>query len=400
MVVWKKLCSISNSICTGLNPRQNFKLNNESSIHYYVTVKEITSNRVEFSNSTDKISEEARQIINKRSNLEPGDILFSGIGTIGKVAYVDFPTYNWDCSESVFLIKPQNEIIKGKFLYYILLSDVVKKQYFKGASGAIMKGVRKSTLEGIQIPIPSLEEQKRIVGILDTFTDSIENLKQQIVQRRKQYEHYRDQLLDLEGKEGVAIKSLGELFTFKNGLNKGKEFFGKGKPIIMFTNVLYSRFIDKSMVKSKVDISDNELERINAQVGDVFFTRTSETREDVGYASVLIDDIENCTFAGFLIRARPTTQLILPKYCKYCFSTPQIRDSIVSKSSFTTRASLTGGGLSTVRIPIPPLSEQQRIVSILDTFEASISNLEAQLEQRQKQYEYYRNKLLSFEEEQ
>ena len=287
------------------------------------------------------------------------------------------------------------DVLSNKFLFYWMLSqkDLIGSFY----RGAGIKHPSMMSVLNMQIPIPSLEEQKRIVGILDTFTDYIEKLKQQIDQRRKQYEHYRDQLLDLEGKEGVEMKTLGELFTFKNGLNKGKEFFGKGKPIIMFTNVFNSRSIISSMVQSKVEITDDELKRINAEVGDVFFTRTSETREDVGYASVLLEDIKDCTFAGFLIRARPTTSLLLPKYCKYCFSTPKIRASIVSNCSFTTRASLTGGGLSKVAIFIPPLPEQQRIVSILDTFEASISNLEAQLAQRQKQYEYYRNQLLTFE---
>lgn len=195
------------------------------------------------------------------------------------------------------------------------------------------------------------------------------------------------------------MKKLGEVFSFKNGLNKGKEFFGKGKPIIMFTNVFNSRFITKAMIKSRVDISEQELERINAQIGDVFFTRTSETKEDVGYASVLVEDMEECTFAGFLIRARPITHKMLPQYCKYCFSTPKVRNAIVSKSSFTTRASLTGSGLGEVIIPLPPLSTQSRIVSILDTFEQSISNLEEQLAMREKQYEYYRNQLLTFEGE-
>ena len=165
----------------------------------------------------------------------------------------------------------------------------------------------------------------------------------------------------------------------------------------MFSNVFNSRHIDSTMIKSRVEISDNELERINAKLGDVFFTRTSETKEDVGYASVLVEDVGDCTFAGFLIRARPITNDLIPEYCKYCFSTQKIRNAIVNNSSFTTRASLTGGGLSSISFPLPPLSEQQRIVSILDTFEASIANLEAQLKQRQKQYEYYRNKLLTFD---
>lgn len=314
----------------------------------------------------------------------------------GSGAYAGFISY-WNQPifvSDAFTVDP-TKILKHKYLFHWLKK--YQERIYATQKGAGVPHVHGKDIANFEIPIPSLSEQQRIVEQLDTFTSSIENLKEQIVQRRKQYEYYRDQLLDLEGKEGVEMKTLRDLFTFKNGLNKGKEYFGKGKPIIMFTNVFNSRSIDASMIKSRVDISDDELERINAKVGDVFFTRTSETREDVGYASVLIQDVENCTFAGFLIRARPTTKLLLPGYCKYCFSTTTIRKAIVNNSSFTTRASLTGGGLGNVILPIPSLSEQQRIVSILDTFEASINNLEQQLAQREKQYEYCRNKLLTFE---
>lgn len=245
-----------------------------------------------------------------------------------------------------------------------------------------------------QIPVPSLEEQNRIVGILDTFTDSIENLKQQIVQRRKQYEYYRDQLLDLEGKE---TKLIGDLFEFKNGLNKEKKYFGQGNPIVNYTDVYHNNKLTSSILKGRVTLEDKEIERYRVFRGDVFFTRTSETPEEIGYAAVLIDNIEDCTFSGFLLRARPITNLLLPEYCGYCFSAYKVRKEIIKLSTYTTRALTNGKSLSKIRIPVPPLSEQQRIVSILDTFEASISNLEAQLEQRQKQYEYYRNQLLTFE---
>lgn len=169
MVDWKPLHTIVKSVSTGLNPRKNFILNEEGATLYYVTVKEIATNRILFSDSTDRITEKAKQVINNRSKLREGDILFSGIGTIGKVAYVDIPTNNWDCSESVFLIKPNDTVIRGKYLSYILASDIAKKQYERGSSGAIMKGVRKATLESLQIPVPPLSEQQRIVGILDTF---------------------------------------------------------------------------------------------------------------------------------------------------------------------------------------------------------------------------------------
>ena len=312
------------------------------------------------------------------------------ISSIGNVGSVFFREANFTPIIRLKVVIPK-ESLDTKYLYYSLLD-----YKFVGTNSSL-SSMKAADIKRIEVPIPSLSEQNRIVGILDTFTSSIENLKQQIAERRKQYEYYRDQLHDLEGKEGVEMMKMGDLFTFKNGLNKGKEYFGKGKPIIMFTNVFQSCYINKSMITSKVDITEKELERINARVGDVFFTRTSETQEDVGYASVLIEDIEGCTFAGFLIRARPITDKLLPKYCKYCFLTSKMRNAIVSKSSFTTRASLTGSGLSDIVIYVPSRYEQSRIVSILDTFEASIQNLEDQLSQREKQYEYYRNKLLTFE---
>ena len=298
-------------------------------------------------------------------------------------------------NQRVLKLKGKEGLCLDGFLFHYM--GPVFKKIEKETAGGSVKHLSAKAINQIVIPVPPINKQEQIVDMLDAFTSSIDNLKQQIAQRRKQYEYYRDQLFDLEGKEGVEMKTLGELFSFKNGLNKGKEFFGKGRPIIMFSNVFNSRSIDASMINNRVDISDEELERINAKVGDVFFTRTSETRDDVGYASVLVQDIAECTFAGFLIRARPTTEMLLPKYCKYCFSTQKVRKTIVSNCSFTTRASLTGTGLGIISLPVPSLSEQQRIVDILDKFEASIQNLEAQLSQREKQYEYYRNKLLTFE---
>lgn len=249
----------------------------------------------------------------------------------------------------------------------------------------------------INVYLPSLNKQSEIVANLHNFTSSVENLKQQLEQRKKQFEYYKEKLLDLEGQDEVAIKKLGDLFSFRNGLNKGKEFFGKGNPIIMYSNVYKNTSIKKESINSLVTITEKELNKIDAQKGDVFFTRTSEVREEVGISSVLLDDIEGCTFAGFLIRARPTTEEILPSYCKYCFSTQKIHNQIIANSVFTTRASLTGSGLSIVKIHLPSINKQREIVAILDVFEASISNLEEQIEMRQKQFEFYRNKLLTFE---
>ena len=134
--------------------------------------------------------------------------------------------------------------------------------------------------------------------------------------------------------------------------------------------------------------------------GDVFFTRTSETKEDVGMSSTVIEEIPNCTFSGFVLRARPLTDLLLPKFCSYYFSTKQVRDNIVRYASVTTRATTTGRKLATIPVPVIPIKEQERIVSILDRFDALCNDisagLPAEIEARRKQYEYYRDKLLTF----
>lgn len=130
-VEYKPLNNVVKSISTGLNPRKNFTLNIEGATNFYVTVKEITTGKIVFSDKTDKITDEALNIIQDRSNLESGDILLSGIGTIGKVALVDIPLGNWNCSESVFLIKPKNDVITSAFLAYILGSKNVQKFFQK-----------------------------------------------------------------------------------------------------------------------------------------------------------------------------------------------------------------------------------------------------------------------------
>ncbi len=394
MVERKPLYSIVRSISTGLNPRQNFVLNEDKANYYYVTVKEITTNKVIFSDSTDKITEAAKRIINNRSKLAIGDILFSGIGTIGKVAYVDIPTNNWDCSESVFLIKP-NETVKGKYLSYILSSDVAKQQYEKGSAGAIMKGVRKSTLENLLIPLPSLSEQERIVGILDTFTSSIENLKAQISLRRKQYEHYRDKLLDLEGKPGVEMKTLGEIGTFIRGKRFVRtDIVEEGVPCLHYGD-FYTTY-GLSAKETKTFLTTEKAAKLRfAEKNDVVIVAAGENNIEIGVGVVWFGEKPAAVHdACYIFKHKQN-----PMYISYYLRSNGYHQQIKKDVSSAKICSISSVGLGRAVLPLPSLEEQSRIVSILDEFEASIKNLEAQLVAREKQYEYYREKLLTFERE-
>ena len=209
---------------------------------------------------------------------------------------------------------------------------------------------------------------------------------------------------EMEEDRRLKIFKLDEIFDFKNGLNKGKEFFGKGVPFISYVNVYKLDRLQEEDIVEKVDLTEDEIERFSVIKGDVLFTRTSEVKEEVGYSSVVIEDLENTVFNGFTIRARlKNKDLLLPEYSAHLFRCYEIRKEIVKRSAFTTRASLSGQELGKVKVVIPPLSLQNKIVKVLDKFQLLLADTKGlipeEIEQRQKQYEYYREKLLTFDVE-
>ena len=182
--------------------------------------------------------------------------------------------------------------------------------------------------------------------------------------------------------EDWKVKTIGDIFEFKNGLNASKDCFGFGSPIINYTDVYRQKPLGRSNIKGKVFLSKSDVKRFQVQKNDVFFTRTSETPEEVGYSSVLLEDVEDCVFSGFVLRARPKLQVLAPAYCVYCFSTKQVRNAIINGCTYTTRALTNGRVLSSIPIPIPPLAEQTRIATALSNVDALISELGILIEKK------------------
>lgn len=176
---------------------------------------------------------------------------------------------------------------------------------------------------------------------------------------------------------------LGQLFDFKNGLNKGKEFFGFGTPIVNFTDVFNNPKMYKSTIKGLVSVTSNDIKSCNAHKGDVFFTRTSETPEEVGMSSVLLDDLGSAVFSGFVLRARPKTELLDSEYSGICMRSNCIRRQIINSSTYTTRALTSGSKLSEVLLPLPSLSEQRKIAKALSDIDSLISSLTKLIEKKQ-----------------
>lgn len=186
---------------------------------------------------------------------------------------------------------------------------------------------------------------------------------------------------------GWEIVSIGEIFDFKNGLNKEKEFFGQGTPIVNYKDVYRETALNVSNVQGKVTVDDNELERYSVEKGDVFFTRTSESVDEIAFSAVVMEDIPNAVFSGFVLRARDVNQKLDNNFKRYCFSGFDARKEIIRKSTYTTRALTNGTVLSEVKLLIPPIEEQILIGEILSQWDEAIEttqNLIQKLKLRKK----------------
>ena len=277
------------------------------------------------------------------------------------------------------------------FVFYYL-KNYQNKLISEQQKGGGIPSISKKQVQDILVPVPSLQEQQRIVGILDTFTSSIENLKEQIAQRRKQYEYYRDELLDLEGKEGVEMKTLGEIGEFirGNGIQKN-DFVEEGFGCIHYGQIHAKYGFSATETISKIEESLYKKCK-KAQRGDVVLATTSEDAEGVAKPFVWLGEEEVAVSGDAFIFHHSQNG----KFMGHQFLTPKFMQFKVKYATGAKVVRISGDNMAKYEIALPSIDEQQRIVSILDTFEESIQNLEAQLKEREKQYEYYRNKLLTF----
>ena len=162
-------------------------------------------------------------------------------------------------------------------------------------------------------------------------------------------------------------RKLGDFYTFKNGLNKEKVYFGYGDSIVNFTDVFHNRQIYSSTLKGKVCVNKKELENYKVKEGDLFFTRTSETIDEIGYPAVIMEPMERVVFSGFVLRGRAEKYDPLVNIFKsYIFFTDNFRSEMKKKSSMTTRALTSGTALKEMYFSYPKdLREQAKIGEIL-----------------------------------
>ena len=283
-------------------------------------------------------------------------------------------------ADGLKILKADADVLPRYFFYAFSNTEVPSRGYSRHWSIA----------KELLIPIPSLEEQNRIVGILDTFTASIDNLKEQIAQRRKQYEYYRDQLLDLEEKEGVEMKTIKDvcrkICSGGTPSTSKHEYYGGSIPWLRTQEVDWKEIYDTEIKITEEAIAHSSAKIIPANC--VIVAMYGATAAKVAINKIPVSTNQACC------NLEIDPQKALYKYVFHWLCKEYQNLKAMGEGS---QNNINGQKVKDYPIPVPPLSEQQQIVDILDKFEASIQNLEAQLSQREKQYEYYRNKLLTFE---
>ena len=268
------------------------------------------------------------------------------------------------------------EIFNADFLKHYFRSHEARKAIIRTASGVTRFNVSKAKLANIEIPVPPIEVQSKIVEILDNFTE----LEAELEARRKQYEYYRNQLLTFDkvgARFDVKWMKLGEVAEIGTGSSNTNEELEEGK---------YPFFVRSQVVRYKNEYEYDETAIITSGdgvgVGKVFhYVEGKYALHQRAYRIKIISNNINSKFFYYYMR---TTFYDYIMKNAYSSSVTSVRRPMLIKYP----------------VPIPPLSEQHRIVSILDRFEALTTDLQsglpAEIEARRKQYEYYREKLLTF----
>ena len=276
----------------------------------------------------------------------------------------------------------------AKYFHYLFRTDVYANLFKQYSTGIIDSRLRlySDKFLSLKCQVPPIDTQYRIADYLDRKCSQIDFIiarQQEVIEKLKAYKlsviteavtkglnpdvPMKDSGIDFIGSipEAWRICRLRNIGTLQNGISKGGEFFGHGFPFVSYGDV-YRNFSLPVQVAGLIDSSDDERRNYSVESGDIFFTRTSETIEEVGFSSVCEETIPDATFAGFLIRVRPFTDDLVPKFAKYYFRSNHHRYYLVKQMNLVTRASLGQDLLKSMPVLVPPKDEQISIAAFLD----------------------------------
>ena len=286
----------------------------------------------------------------------------------------------------------------GDYLLGFLSSEMFVAHFSPETTGVSVPHISPEQIGNFVIAVPPLHEQARIVAFLDCETAKIDEL---VAEQRRLIELLKEKRqavishavtkglnpnapMKPSGIEWLGdvpehwmVKPLGRLGQLQNGLNIGGEAFGAGDPFVSYGDV-YKNANVPTIPSGLVLSTSSDQEKYDLDIGDVLFTRTSETVDDIGVASTCLCPIPRVTFAGFLIRFRPIKGLLEPRYSTFLFRNQGVQGHFSGTMNLVTRASLSQEVLKLLPICVPPIMEQQAIAQFIEQQVAAFCDLIAE----------------------
>lgn len=305
--------------------------------------------------------------------------------------------------------------IKNININYLYFSSIGLKDIWFKYEGSAIPQITVNQIENNIVVYPPLEEQEKIANYLDKKVSDIDLIIEKTKATIEDYKKYKQSIITEAVTKGInpnvemkdsAIDWIGEipkhwgnrklrfLGSCQNGISKSAEYFGKGFPFISYGDV-YKNFILPENPISLVESNEKDRELYSVKYGDVFFTRTSETIEEIGFTSTCLKTVADAVFAGFIIRFRPyNLKELSPYFSKYYFRSNIHRKFFVKEMNLVTRASLSQELLKKLIVLLPPLEEQNQIAEYLDKKTFEIDTLITKKEALIAELEEYKKSLI------
>ena len=328
----------------------------------------------------------------------------------------EYSLYEGVCSPAYQVFYPTSPICDTYYRYLFKSQSFISKMNNLTVGIREGKNIQYVDFANSQIPVPPLAEQERIAAFLDAECAEIDAVLEKTRASIEEYKKLKQAVITQAVTKGIRgdrpmtdsgiewigdipgsweVSSVRYIGQLQNGISKGGEFFGKGFPFVSYGDV-YKNYELPHSVSGLIDTTEDERATYSVEYGDIFFTRTSETIEEVGFSCVCKRSIPNATFAGFIIRLRPfcADEKILIDYAKYYFRGEHIRAYLVKEMNLVTRASLGQTLLKGMSVIVPPKSAQKEIAEYLDDKCADIDALVAKKQQYLTEIENYKKSLI------
>jgi len=333
--------------------------------------------------------------IKSRTNLDPNDLVLSEENDViipaSGETLIDIATASCVLKSGVALSGDLNIIkspLNGVFLSYYL-NNRKKINIARLAQGISVVHLYSRQLKSLNLNIPELEEQEKITSFLTTVDNRILLLEQKKVKLEAYKKGIMQKIFNQEIRfkeenggnfpdwEEVALGKLGDTF---NGLTgKTKEHFGSGKPFVQYMQIFSNPKIDISGF-GYVDLTEDDNQN-TIQYGDIFFTTSSETPNEIGMSSVLLHVIEEAYLNSFCFGYRPKSlDLIVPEFAQFLFRSEKVRKEIIKLAQGSTRYNMSKVVFMKQKVRLPQKNEQQRIASFLIALDDGIGRVSKQIE--------------------